>query len=82
MNAKDILYNDFIEYLKNEGVGFPADEVTSLGYDFLRHITHAIFPLSAKVWEAVNDPHNRGGVAPEAVFSAILGKEGFGAQVR
>jgi hypothetical protein len=78
MTSKDILYDDFIDYMKKEGVGFPADEVTSLGSDFLRHITHAIFPLSAKAWEHLNDSHNRGGVAPEEEFSAFFGRKVLG----
>ena len=66
MTAKDIVYNDFIDYPKKEGVGFSADDVTSLGSDLLHHITHAIFTLSVKVWEALHDSHNRDGEAPKA----------------
>jgi hypothetical protein len=49
MTGKDVLYNDFRKYLKNRGVGFPADLTSSVGDEFLKHITYAIFPLSLSI---------------------------------
>jgi hypothetical protein len=35
MTRKDDLYNDFRDYLKEQGVGLPADLAFSAGDDFL-----------------------------------------------
>jgi hypothetical protein len=47
MTGKDDLYNDFLDYLKAQGVGFPA--ASSVGDDFLSNLSAIIFPLSQKV---------------------------------
>jgi hypothetical protein len=46
MTARDVLYNDLRQYLKDQGVGFPADLAASLGDEFMKHLSSAIFPLS------------------------------------
>jgi len=74
MTGKDVLYNDFRDYLKEQGVGFPADVASSVGDDFISNIAAAIFPLSSKVWHALNDSHNRGGAATEPEFSDFFGR--------
>jgi hypothetical protein len=47
MNAKDILYNDIIQYLNDNGVGFPVDVTPSLGVDFVKHLTSALFSFES-----------------------------------
>jgi hypothetical protein len=74
MTGKDVLYNDLRIYLKEQGVGFPADLATSVGDDFLSNLAEIIFPLSVDVWRALNDSHNRGGAAPEQEFSGFFGR--------
>ncbi len=74
MTGKNVMYNDFRGYLKEQGVGFPADLASSVGDDFLSNIGVAIFPLISKVWHALNDSHNRGGAAPEEEFSGFFGR--------
>jgi len=49
MTGKNHLFNDFRDYLKGQGVGFPADLTSSVGDDFLSNLTSIIFPLSSKV---------------------------------
>jgi hypothetical protein len=60
--------------MKEQGVGFLANLVSSVGDDFLSNLTSIIFPLNSKVWHALNDAHNRGGVAPEQEFSCFFGR--------
>ena len=74
MTGKDTLYNDFRDYLREQGVGFPHDLASTLGDDFLSNLSEVIFPLSSKVWRALNDKHNRGGAAPEQEFAVLFGK--------
>jgi hypothetical protein len=81
MNGKNILFNDFRDYLKNQGVCFLADLACSLGNDFLTSLRASIFPLSSKVWKALNDVHNRGGATPEARFSVFFGRKIIGKNV-
>ena len=76
MTRKDTLYDDFRGYLREQGVGcFPHDIASSLGDDFLSNLSAIFFPLSCKVWQALNDKHNRGGVAPEQEFDAFFGSK-------
>jgi len=49
MTGKDALYNDFRDYLKQQGVGFPHDLVSSMGDDFLSNLFVIIFPLNNNV---------------------------------
>ena len=81
MNGKDTLYNDFRDYLKQQGVGFPHDQASRLGDDFLSNLSAIIFPLSNNVWRALNDKHNRGGVAPEQEFAAFFGRRVYSKKV-
>jgi hypothetical protein len=81
MTGKDVLYNDFRDYLKQEGVGFPHDKASSLGDDFLSNLATIIFPLSNNVWQALNDKHNRGGAAPEQEFAAFFGRRVYSKKV-
>ena len=52
MAGKADLYNDFRDYLKEQGVGFPTDLAISGGDDFLSNLAEIIFPLSVDVWRA------------------------------
>ncbi len=74
MTGKDTLYNDFRDYLREEGVGFPHDLASTLGDEFFSNLSETLFPLSSNVWRALNDKHNRGGAAPEQEFSGYFGK--------
>jgi hypothetical protein len=74
MTGKDDLYNDLRDYLKEQGVGFPHALASSSGDDFLSNLSSIFFPLSQKVWIALNDKHNRGGAAPEIEFAAFFGR--------
>ncbi len=59
MNAKDNIYNDLRQFLKDNGVGFPADLAVSVGDGFLRHLSTALFPLGLNAWKSLtNDRHN------------------------
>jgi hypothetical protein len=78
MTRKDELYNAFRKYLQDNGVGFPADLATSLGDEFLKHITNEILPLSMSVWVQINDKHNRGGAVPDPCFKIFFGKKKLG----
>jgi hypothetical protein len=49
-----------------------------VGNDFVTNFSAAIFPLSSKIWIALNDKHNRGGAAPEVEFSAFWGRKTLG----
>jgi len=74
MTRKDTLYNDFRDYLREQGVGFPHDLASTLGENFLSNLSEIIFTLSSKVWRALNDKHNRGVAAPEQEFTVFFGK--------
>ena len=80
MNAKDIICNDIIQYLNDNGVGFLVDVTPSrLGNEFIKHLTSAPFSLSHKVWQALHDTHNiRGGAAPSPEFSVFFGRKVIG----
>ena len=56
--------------------GFPADKVGSLGEEFLKNLSYAIFPLRQNVSQSLNDKHNRGGQAPCLGFLYFLREEG------
>jgi len=43
MTWKDILYNEFRKYLQDHGAGFPAELASSLGDEFMKHVTYAFF---------------------------------------
>ena len=64
MTARDVVYIELRTYMKDQRVGFPADKVGSLGEEFLKNLSYAIFPLSQNVWQSLTDKHNRGGQAP------------------
>jgi hypothetical protein len=81
MTGKDSLYNDFRDYLKEKGFGFLADLASSVGDDFLSNIVAAIFPLNSKLWQAINDSHNRGGAAPEQELSGFFGRRVYSKKV-
>jgi hypothetical protein len=78
MNARDILYNDFRNYLKEQEVGFPGDDASSLGDEFIEHFTSALFPLSQSVWKHLNDPHDRRRAAPDPEFFVFFGRKVMG----
>ena len=78
MTARDILYNDLRKFLQDNGAGFPADVAVTLGDEFLKHLTYAIFPLSRNVWKSLNDKHNRGGEAPSPEFEIFFGRKCLG----
>ena len=73
MHGKDILYNDLRRYLQDQKGGFPRDMCISVGDEFLKHLTSALFPLSLSVWKQLNDAHNRGGAGPDPELGAFLG---------
>jgi hypothetical protein len=56
--------------MKDQGLEFPADDV-SLGDEFLKHLSSAIFTLSQNLWKSLNDPHNRRGLALEPEFGVF-----------
>ncbi len=62
------------ETSSHQGVGFPHDVASNMGDDFLSNLTAIIFPLNNNVWQALNDKHNRDGVAPEQEFADFFGK--------
>ena len=72
MTRKDVLYNDFRDYMREQGVGFPHYLASSLGDDFLSNLYVIFFSLSCKAWQALNEKHNRGGVAPDREFFFLL----------
>jgi len=78
MNARDDLYNDLRQYLHDEEVGFSADLAKTLGNEFLKHLSSALFPLGQNIWKALNDRHNRGGAAPDPKFSSFFGRKVLG----
>ncbi len=50
MNAQDNnLYNDLRQFLKDHGVGFPADLSGLVGDSLLRHLFTTLFPLGLDV---------------------------------
>jgi hypothetical protein len=59
MTERDVLYNNLQKYLKDQGVGYRADLVVSLGDEFTKHLSSAIFHLRQKLWKSLNDPHNQ-----------------------
>ncbi len=44
----------------------------------MKHLTYAWFPLSEKVWIAINEKHNRGGAAPDPDFGVFFGRKVLG----
>ena len=56
---------------------FPHALASSVGDDFLSNMSAIFFPLSQKLWIALNDKHNRGGAAPEPEFAAFFGRRVF-----
>ncbi len=78
MHGKDVLYNDLRRYLQDHGVGFPRDPCISVGDEFLKHLTSALFSLSISIWKQLNDAHNRGGAAPDPEFGAFSGRKIMG----
>jgi hypothetical protein len=78
MTARDVLYNDLREYLTTQKVGFNDDLAHSLGDEFLKNLSSALFPLSKSVWKAINDKHNRRGPAPDPEFAAFFGRKILG----
>ena len=74
MTGKDILYNDLRKYLLDHSVGFTLDLTISLGDEFLKHLTYALFPLSESVWKALHDKHNGSGPDPDPEFGVFLGR--------
>jgi hypothetical protein len=78
MTWKDELYSDFRKYLKDRGVGFPADLAPSVGDEFLKHITYANYPLSVSILPSINDTHNRGGAASNQEFKVFFGSKIIG----
>ncbi len=81
MTAKDTLYNDFRNYLKEREVGFPSDSASSLGDEFVKNFTYAIFLLSHSVWKHLNDPINRHCAAPDQEFFVFFGRKVLGHKV-
>jgi len=78
MTARDILYNDFRTYLKEQEVGFTSDDASSLGDEFIKHFTYALFPLTRSAWRQLNDPHNRHCAAPDPEFFVFFGRKVMG----
>lgn len=78
VTGKDELYNDIIAWLRAEGAGWNADTVDTVGIAFVSTLTTALFPLGNNVWRAINDPHNRGGPAPDPVFAGFFGRKILG----
>jgi hypothetical protein len=74
MTTRDVLYNDFREYLTTQKVGFNDDLAHSLGDEFLK-------TLSKSVWKAINDTHNRRGPAPDPEFAVFFGRKILGNKV-
>jgi hypothetical protein len=50
----------------------------SLGDEFLKHFTYAIFPLTHSIWKAINDKHNRARAAPDHAFKDWFGRKVIG----
>jgi hypothetical protein len=48
-----------------------------VGDDIISNITAIFFPLSTKVWYALNDWHIRGGAAPEQEFFSFFGRRAY-----
>ena len=76
-NGKQVLYDDIIKYLRAQGVGWSRDRI-SVGETFVWTLTAALFPLNLKVWKALNDPHNRGGPAPDPDLRQFFGRKVIG----
>jgi hypothetical protein len=81
MTGKDNLYNDIRKYLQDNEVVFSADLADSVGDEFLKHLTYALFPLSSNHWKSLHDTHNRGGAAPDPEFGVFFGRKILGHKV-
>jgi len=64
--------------LKDRGARFSADLASSVGDEFLKHITYAILPLSLIIWTSINNKHNRGGASPDQEFKVFFGRKIIG----
>ncbi len=58
--ADDILYNDILQWLGKHQVGWPKDEINSIGRNFITRVTAALFPLTLDMLHAMSDTHNAG----------------------
>ena len=54
-------------------VGFPNDNASSLGDEFVKNFTYALFSSSQSVWKHLNDPINRYCAAPDLEFFVFFG---------
>ena len=70
--------NDIRMYLHDNIVGFPPDLADSVGEEFLKHLTYALFSLSSNHWKSLHDTHNRGGAAPDLEFGVFFGRKILG----
>jgi hypothetical protein len=64
-----------IYYLKDQGVGFPGDDASFLGYEFVKNLTYTVFPLNQNVWTQLNDKHNRRCEPPHLEFAVFFGRK-------
>jgi hypothetical protein len=78
MTGRDVFYNDLRKYLEDKGVGFEVDASASLGDEFIKHLTYALFPLSQKVWISINEKNNRGEAAPNSELGVFFGRKILG----
>ena len=58
--ADDILYNDILQWLDKNKVGWPKDEVMTTGHSFITRVIAALFPLTLEMLHSMSDIHNAG----------------------
>ncbi len=56
--SDDILHNDILLWLERKGVGLARSEVPTKRKEFVDRTTAAFFPLTSKMFEAMNDSYN------------------------
>ncbi len=58
--ADDILYNVILQWLDKNKVGWPKDDVMTIGNNFITRVIAALFPLTLEMLHSMSDTHNAG----------------------
>jgi len=58
--ADNILHNEITDWIRNNEVGWPRDEIDTIGRVFVNRLTTSFFPLTSYMFLAMSDAHNAG----------------------
>jgi hypothetical protein len=60
MYSNHHLYNEFLEFLENQDLGWTGDSASTIGKHFVECITKAFFQCNPGVWKCLNDKYKNG----------------------